>query len=196
MNYEKHYELLMLRGRARVKSKNIHFERHHIQPRCMGGVDTKENIVLLTPEEHYVAHQLLVKIFPFQTGLVTAAVLMTTDRYGYRVNNKLFGWIRRRQAKNMAERIISIETRQKISEAGRKRKGIKTNGWNQAAKKRKAESCRGENHNQFGTHRNASTRQKISQSLMGEKRPAYGKKGIDCPNFWSQIHARTAISYI
>ena len=49
----------------------------------------------LTPEEHYVAHQLLVKIHPTNYKLVTAAFCMTFDKDGKRSNNKLYGWLRR-----------------------------------------------------------------------------------------------------
>lgn len=37
-------------------------EKHHIIPRSMGGKDTKENLVVLTAREHYIAHLLLTKI--------------------------------------------------------------------------------------------------------------------------------------
>lgn len=38
-----------------------YFEKHHIVPRCLGGVDTSDNLVKLTLREHYVAHLLLTK---------------------------------------------------------------------------------------------------------------------------------------
>lgn len=38
------------------------FERHHIVPRALGGSNAKDNIVPLTPREHFVAHLLLAKI--------------------------------------------------------------------------------------------------------------------------------------
>jgi hypothetical protein len=62
MNYKKIYDNLISKGRNRVL--NCYVERHHIIPKCMGGTDDEENLVELTPEEHYVAHQLLVKIYP------------------------------------------------------------------------------------------------------------------------------------
>lgn len=74
-------------------------ERHHIVPRCLGGTNDPTNIVRLTPEEHYIAHQLLVKIYPGNNKLVYAATFMTVysrDHKGRRINNKLFGWIKRR----------------------------------------------------------------------------------------------------
>ena len=73
-------------------------ERHHIVPRCLGGTNDPLNVVRLTPEEHYLAHQLLVKIYPDNPKLVYAAMLMTQCSNGKRTNNKLFGWIKRRMA--------------------------------------------------------------------------------------------------
>jgi hypothetical protein len=100
MNYKKIYDQLILRGQTRTL--NEYSERHHIIPRCMGGTDEPENLVRLTPEEHYVAHQLLVKIHPNNHDLVRAATFMTTHSTDARVNNKLFGWLRRKSSSAMS----------------------------------------------------------------------------------------------
>ena len=70
-------------------------EKHHIIPKCIGGNDCKNNLVMLTPEEHYLAHQLLVKIYPNNTKLVFAAKMMSVGHIGRR-RNKLYGWLRRK----------------------------------------------------------------------------------------------------
>jgi hypothetical protein len=90
MNYSKIYDRLI----EKAKNRNIegYYERHHIIPRCVGGSDDKENLVDLTPEEHYLAHQLLVKIYPDNLKLVKAASMMIPSR----PNNKMYGWLRRR----------------------------------------------------------------------------------------------------
>lgn len=103
MNYKKHYELLIEKGKNRVLDGYV--ERHHIVPQCMGGGDERENLVQLTPEEHYVAHQLLLKMYPNVWGLAHAIQLMTTHHTDSRTTNKLFGWIRRRCALSMSETI-------------------------------------------------------------------------------------------
>lgn len=103
MNYEKHYNMLIKRGRNRLLSG--YTEKHHIVPKCLGGTDDKTNIVSLTPEEHYLAHLLLVKMYPKCSPLVNAAVIMTTHHTSYRVNNKLYGWLRRRASLVAKERI-------------------------------------------------------------------------------------------
>lgn len=45
----------------RVKGQGTPYEKHHIVPRAVGGSDDPENVVLLTPREHYMAHLLLVR---------------------------------------------------------------------------------------------------------------------------------------
>lgn len=119
MDYKKHYDALI--DRARQHTVGGPKESHHVVPRCLGGSDGKTNRVNLTPEEHYVAHQLLVKIYPGNAGLLVAALLMSRDnRNGKRSNNKLYGWLRRRasEAQSIARAGIplSVETRARISE--------------------------------------------------------------------------------
>lgn len=94
MNYKKHYDKLC--ERAKKRTLEGYGELHHIIPKCLGGSDSKDNIVNLTPEEHYVAHQLLVKIHPQHKGLIWAALQMTGHGNGKRNNNKLYGWLRRK----------------------------------------------------------------------------------------------------
>lgn len=90
MNYHKIYESLVERGR--IRKLECYTESHHIIPRCMGGSDDKENLVDLTPEEHYLAHQLLVKMHPNNHALVKAASMMIPNR----PSNKMYGWLKRR----------------------------------------------------------------------------------------------------
>ncbi|MDQ0022914.1 hypothetical protein J2X90_000700 [Variovorax paradoxus] len=97
MNYLRHYNALV--QRARTRTLDGYVERHHVTPRCIGGGDEAENIVALTPEEHFVAHQLLVKIYPNEAGLVFAAFAMTRGRPG----NKWFGWLRRKFSLRMSD---------------------------------------------------------------------------------------------
>ncbi len=90
MNYVKIYNSLILRGINR--SLSGYKERHHIVPKCLGGSDKSDNLVDLTAEEHYIAHQLLVKIHPKNHSLVRAAQMMIPNRR----SNKLYGWLRKR----------------------------------------------------------------------------------------------------
>jgi hypothetical protein len=94
VDYKKHYDLLI--ERAKTRQLIGYCERHHIIPKCLGGSNFETNLVNLTPEEHYVAHQLLVKIYPDNDALVYAANKMTVSSSRIRRNNKLYGWLKRK----------------------------------------------------------------------------------------------------
>lgn len=52
------------------KKDNVNiFEKHHIIPKCMKGSDLKDNLVLLTPKEHYICHLLLCKMVDENTDI-------------------------------------------------------------------------------------------------------------------------------
>lgn len=103
MNYEKHYNLLIERGRSRKLTE--YTEKHRIVPGCIGGKYDEENVVRLTPEEHFVAHQLLVKIYPNVPKLVFAVNMMTISINNGKRNNKRYGWIRREYSKACKQRV-------------------------------------------------------------------------------------------
>jgi hypothetical protein len=94
MNYIKHYNNLITKARSRTYIEG-YYEIHHIIPRCIGGTDDKDNLVKLTPEEHYIAHQLLVKIYPDNNKIIRAAIMMIPNR----PSNKLYGWLKRKYSK-------------------------------------------------------------------------------------------------
>jgi hypothetical protein len=66
MNYEKIYRQLISKAKleCRKKATGLYYERHHIVPKCIGGTESKDNLVLLTAREHYVAHKLLCELYP------------------------------------------------------------------------------------------------------------------------------------
>jgi hypothetical protein len=99
----------------------------------MGGLNSNDNLVALTPEEHLVAHLLLAKIFPENGKLLYAANMM-----GNRCN-KRYGWLRRKVAGQIKiDRIgfrHSDESRRKMSQA---RSGVpKSSSW----KESRSQSC-------------------------------------------------------
>jgi hypothetical protein len=117
MNYKKHYDLLIERARERILDS--YTESHHIIPRCIGGNDDLSNIVELTPEEHFVAHQLLVKMYPDNYKLVSAVVIMSGRKVGRQCNNKLYGWLKKRHAMTRAPHSIETKLKMSISHTGK-----------------------------------------------------------------------------
>ena len=98
-------------------------EKHHIVPKCMGGDNKLRNIAILTPEEHYIAHQLLVKIYPENKKLIYALNMMS-DRNPLirRVKSKRYGWIRRKVSEARMGYSHSEETKRKISDSHKGKK--------------------------------------------------------------------------
>lgn len=104
--------------------KSEYGENHHVYPRCLGGNDEPENIVRLTPEEHYRAHYLLPLIYT--EGKEHAKLLYAWNMMSYRIKNidkdaEEYGRLRREYAKQASidrmGRKASEETKRKQSEA-------------------------------------------------------------------------------
>lgn len=98
MNYQLQYDKLIVRAKSRILDGYV--ERHHILPRCMGGSEDLSNIVPLTAREHFVAHQLLVKIYPAVGGLIAAVSYLTANNSVR--NNRMYEWLRIKHAKQMS----------------------------------------------------------------------------------------------
>lgn len=139
MDYSRHYTILV----ERARSRNIdgYVEQHHIIPRCMGGTDDCSNIVSLTAREHFLAHQLLVKMYPREGGLIAAVRFLTANNKVR--NNRMYEWLRKRHSEAMSifnkgkkmtpeqiAKAAASHVGKKRSEAAKKKMSI-------AAKKRK-----------------------------------------------------------
>lgn len=116
MNYQRIYNHLMTRAKYRIF--NGYGEWHHIKPRCMGGTDSKRNMTFLTAREHFVAHQLLVKMYPDEPKLVYAAHMMTVSKNGERIHNRLYEWLKIRLSIEVSKlhsgKIVSEETKERM----------------------------------------------------------------------------------
>lgn len=79
----------------------------------MNGSNKKSNLTRLLPEEHYIAHLLLAKIYPKHPGIIYAANMMVNR------NNKQYGWIKRKfseiHSQTVKGRKFSDESIQKMS---------------------------------------------------------------------------------
>ena len=167
MDYRNVYNRIIEHGKQRQLTG--YKETHHIIPRCLGGSDNADNLVDLTAREHFVAHQLLTKIYPNHRGLALAAVMMTVSsdvQQSYnRSKNRCYGWLREK-ANSMP---VSDETKDKIRQAmiGRKH-----------TEETKQKISRNSPKLLLGKVFPESTRKKLSDAKKGEKRPMYGKQGL------------------
>ena len=148
MDYSKHYTTLIERAKTRSLSE-VYYEQHHIVPRCLGGSDNQSNLVSLTPEEHYVAHQLLTKMYPDEPNLIYAANMMCVNR----TNNKLYGWVRRRMSLHM-----------------------KTNNPMQKFPEKNPFAKKGSEHPAFNRVWSEEAKNKIRESKLGANNPIFNIK--------------------
>lgn len=92
MNYENIYNALVEKAKVRGLDKSQHegyHEIHHIVPRCLGGSDEKDNLVMFTGREHFIAHMLLWKLNKNSGDLALAAHLMS-QRSDSSKNSRLY----------------------------------------------------------------------------------------------------------
>jgi hypothetical protein len=63
MDYKSTYQKLIETRKVLTRKKSLGvYENHHILPKSLGGCNDKDNLVLLTPKEHFIAHLLLFKM--------------------------------------------------------------------------------------------------------------------------------------
>jgi len=148
MDYQKIYNQIIERAQSRTLEG--YKEKHHIIPKCIGGNDSKENLIYLTSKEHFLCHLLLIEIYPLILKLKQALWLMSINKnkkVKYKVSSRLYERLKKEyiktskgkpKPKGFGERIISLERNRKIgisnskpkpkdfgSNQGLKLKGIK-----------------------------------------------------------------------
>lgn len=182
--YTRWYYNIVTNAKSRIPTG--YTEKHHIIPKSFyvgksksgwldGNSEILENKVLLSPEEHFVCHLLLIKM---TTGIAKTKMsfalvrLSRSKKLRGKINSSTYGYIKRlhseatsKTQKGVKEtHIISKETREKISKAnlGKKRSE------EQKSKLRKPKS---EEHrkNMRGRVITQETRQKLSNSALGRK---------------------------
>lgn len=94
MNYERIYAEFIADRRVKEPEKPQYFERHHILPRCLGGGDEPDNLIRLTPEDHFFAHLLLAKIHGGELW-APVAFMVGGSRKDYKPTHsrKKYGWV-------------------------------------------------------------------------------------------------------
>lgn len=86
MNHKKIYDNLIQKAKERnyyskkykigLVKTNLYLETHHIIPKCLGGDDSENNLVVLTLKEHFIAHLLLCKLYPNSPQIANAFCIM------------------------------------------------------------------------------------------------------------------------
>lgn len=189
MDYLSIYNALIQDAKTNPKSDSYK-EIHHIIPKCMGGSNRKDNLVLLTARQHFIAHWLLYKIHR-TSAMVYAWNNMCRIGKGQesrRINSRHFKYVREafsQKIKNMPEETrrkisnslkgkpLAEETKKKIAEAfNNMPEDIKIEKY-----KKLSDSLKGNKH-LLGHKHSEETRKKMSDSLKGKKHSAETRKKI------------------
>lgn len=106
MNYSRIYSDF-IEDRRSKESKLVesgeYRERHHIAPRCLGGTDDADNLITLTPEDHFFAHLLLAKIHGGKLWAPIAFMVGGTRKdYKPTQSRVKHGWAARALAKSIS----------------------------------------------------------------------------------------------
>lgn len=82
--YSKEYFKIVRSAKCVGRTKSNKFERHHIKPKSVGGIDNISNIVLLTFEEHFRCHWLLTKC---TSGIIKRNMCFALHALGCMINS-------------------------------------------------------------------------------------------------------------
>lgn len=122
MNYKKTYNDLIERAKTRETDPMEYYENHHIVPKCVGGSNNRNNMVLLTAREHFLAHWLLVKMFPDNFKLSFAFNAFCQNNRGNRPVSRLYEYARKNHIKMLKQ---NTDWKNKISNTMTKKIWIK-----------------------------------------------------------------------
>lgn len=124
---------------AKRRDLDCYTETHHIQPRSLGGADTPDNLVKLTPQEHFICHWLLVKMTTGQDRykMLNALRMMRAEnlnqqRYNTKITARVYAKIKEEYAELQSKKLKgkgngfygkshTEEARKRISEANKGR---------------------------------------------------------------------------
>jgi len=162
MNYQRIYDSIIERAKSenRIKLRKnqrgyVYYENHHILPRCLGGGDNEENLVLLTAKEHYICHKLLTYIYIKSYKIMCAFHRMTFSKFTkHKISSRDYEYAKFLRVTTP----ISEETRAKM----------KNHKFSEEHKKKLSES-----------HKGPHPKDRYHADFSGEKNPFYNKTHSD-----------------
>jgi hypothetical protein len=168
-------------------------EKHHIVPRSHGGSNKKDNLIALTPRQHFIAHRMLWKAYG---GSMARAYFMmsATGKYG-KIGSKTYSMAREEYSKQVVIQMankpnipaFTPEHRQKLRQA---KLGTKVSDATKAKisaaqvgrvyddefKRKVSEAKKGISTRGTGWSQSEETRNKIGQAQVGALNHMHGRK--------------------
>jgi hypothetical protein len=184
MNYKWHYDNLIKTRKIldRKKYNGAYYEDHHIIMTSMNGTDDKNNRLLLTAKEHYIAHYLLWKIYRNnQTAYAFFYMCIDANKTDLKISSRVYEEIRIECAKISSntlksqwtdpEKRIKLSVANSIKNKGRKHSDESRKNMSEAHKgiKQSQESINKKNLKLTGQKRSNETKQLLSEKNKGRK---------------------------
>lgn len=190
--YVEKYKKFILSRPIREVKRSKGFELHHIVPKAYGGTNEKENLILLSPREHFIAHLLLWKAYggkmayafwilsnkinisnnflssrSYERIRLEISRIRSTFRYSEQSKNKMSESASKRIRKPHSE-----ETKKKIGQANKNKES-----WHRG-KKKSEEVKKRMSEAQKGHFVSSETKEKYRNSHLGKKLSEEQKKKI------------------
>jgi len=193
MNYQKIYNQLIERSKLeesesiRKKKNGNYYESHHIIPKCLGGDNSKDNLVLLTAREHFICHWILVRMYPENKKLASAFwnmcnVRVSKNQDRYIPTSRTYSEAREAHSRSMSILLKNIPAKE---EWKLKRKSTKGRPGTWIGRKHSPESI--EKMRQSALNRAKPSQETIDKrvsKLVGKKRSEETKKKMSDNSFW------------
>lgn len=121
MNYIKIYNNIINNAKTRKYNDSVYYESHHILPKSLGGDNSEDNLVKLTLREHYIAHKLLIKIYPKSKEMIYAFWMMTTKCSKYNiVSNRSYEYAKKLYIEHKIGKKYNLIERKNVSDGTKK----------------------------------------------------------------------------
>lgn len=179
MNCKKAYDNLVKSRKllTREKQNNGCLESHHIDPTSLGGTNNPDNLVLLTPREHYISHHLLYKMHSGKNKAKMAYAFFMMSRTNPNQKRSI-----------TSKQYEQSKTAMSLSCKGKNHPNYGKPLWSDCQKKKISERQKGEGNSMYGRDPwnkskktgplSNKTKKKISQSNMGKTLSPETKKKI------------------
>lgn len=188
MDYFKIYNNIISKAKSenRKKDKDNYYENHHIIPKSLGGDNSKENLVLLSAREHFIAHKCLVKIYEnkdsnsyFKMCIAMNRFMYSKNSNEYKISSRDYETYRKLHALGisnlLSNRCFSEEHKKSISLGLKKYYKENDHPWtgkthSEKTKEKMSAKQRGKNNPQYGKQRTEIEKEKISKTMKGHKK--------------------------